>query len=56
MSSHAVMKHQLERPALCPASVFSNVLLPCWRYEPKNRPTFESLHLQLQMLIHTKVT
>ncbi|CAJ0602423.1 unnamed protein product [Cylicocyclus nassatus] len=56
MSSHATLKHELERPPLCPAGVFSKVLQPCWQYEPHDRPSFEALHLQLQMLIHTQTT
>ncbi|RCN29158.1 hypothetical protein ANCCAN_25089 [Ancylostoma caninum] len=55
MGSQSAMRHQLERPSLCPASLFSNVVVPCWQYEPQARPSFEALHLQLQVLIHTKM-
>ncbi|EPB78555.1 hypothetical protein ANCCEY_02396 [Ancylostoma ceylanicum] len=51
----ALFQHQLERPTLCPASLFANVVVPCWQYEPQDRPSFEALHLQLQVLIHTKM-
>ncbi|KAK6046338.1 hypothetical protein COOONC_16157, partial [Cooperia oncophora] len=56
MSNTSTLKHQLERPALCPEKVFLNVVVPCWLYDPQARPSFEALHLQLQMLIHTTLT
>ncbi|KAE9421224.1 hypothetical protein Angca_004859 [Angiostrongylus cantonensis] len=56
MSSTCVLQHTLERPPLCPASLFANVLLPCWQCDPQSRPSFEALHLHLQSLIHTQVT
>ncbi|VDM60247.1 unnamed protein product [Angiostrongylus costaricensis] len=56
MSSTSVLEHTLERPPLCPDSVFANVLTPCWQYDPQSRPSFEALHLHLQSLIHTQVT
>ncbi|WKY05567.1 hypothetical protein Q1695_006067 [Nippostrongylus brasiliensis] len=56
MNATSSLKYQLERPALCPEWVFTNVVLPCWQYMPQSRPSFETLHHQLQMLIHTEMT
>ncbi|PIO72759.1 protein tyrosine kinase [Teladorsagia circumcincta] len=56
MAWESLLLHQLERPPLCPEKVFANVVVPCWLYDPQARPSFEALHLQLQKLIHTKVT
>ncbi|PAV78979.1 hypothetical protein WR25_10309 [Diploscapter pachys] len=46
----------LRRPHLCPMSLYSQLILPCWNYEPSSRPTFASLHLQLQSLIHSNLS
>ncbi|VDO89288.1 unnamed protein product [Heligmosomoides polygyrus] len=56
MSATSTLKHRLDRPALCPERVFANVVIPCWQYEPQSRPSFEAVHHQLQMLIHTRMT
>nr|CDJ91912.1 Coagulation factor 5 8 type and Tyrosine protein kinase domain containing protein [Haemonchus contortus] len=56
MTTTSTLKYQLERPALCPEKVFANVIVPCWLYDPQARPSFEALHLQLQMLIHTRMS
>lgn len=50
------LQHRLDRPVLCPERVFANVVFPCWQYEPQSRPSFEAVHHQLQMLIHTRMT
>ncbi|KAK5966982.1 Discoidin domain-containing receptor tyrosine kinase B [Trichostrongylus colubriformis] len=56
MSTTSTLKHQLERPTLCPERLYANLIVPCWLYDPQARPSFEALHLQLQMLIHTRMT
>ncbi|KJH47045.1 protein tyrosine kinase [Dictyocaulus viviparus] len=55
-STSSNFQHTLECPSLCPASVFCNLLMPCWQYNPQSRPSFEALHFHLQKLIHTQTT
>lgn len=48
---------RLEQPPSCPDSVFS-VLLKCWTYTPKARPTFQDvvLMMQEQLFLHGGTT
>ena len=34
---------RLERPAACPTDMFEKALLPCWKADPDDRPTFADL-------------
>ncbi len=34
---------RMPRPELCPASLYTEVMMPCWNTDPKARPSFGSL-------------
>ncbi|XP_064617086.1 tyrosine-protein kinase Abl-like isoform X2 [Liolophura sinensis] len=39
--------YRMERPAGCPANVY-NLMLRCWQWDLKDRPTFKEIHYQLE--------
>ncbi|KAK6195476.1 hypothetical protein SNE40_000901 [Patella caerulea] len=39
--------YRMERPAGCPAHVYQ-LMLKCWQWEPKDRPTFKEIHYLLE--------
>lgn len=39
--------YRIPQPASCPEELY-NIMLQCWNVEPKERPTFESLHWRLE--------
>ncbi|KAM9003541.1 tyrosine-protein kinase FRK isoform 2-T2 [Sarcophilus harrisii] len=39
--------YRLPQPDNCPLELY-NIMLQCWNVDPKDRPTFESLHLSLE--------
>ena len=34
---------RLPRPDICPASAYTELMLPCWAADPAQRPTFAEL-------------
>ena len=45
--------YRMPRPMGCPAKLH-NIMLDCWREEPSNRPTFETLQGQLEEFFTTE--
>ncbi|KAM3852024.1 tyrosine-protein kinase FRK isoform 1-T1 [Vipera latastei] len=39
--------YRMPQPANCPLELY-NIMLQCWNVEPKERPTFETLHWRLE--------
>lgn len=39
--------YRLPRPSNCPEQFYS-IMMECWNVEPKQRPTFETLHWKLE--------
>lgn len=39
--------YRLPKPNNCPQQLY-NIMQKCWNAEPKERPTFETLHWQLE--------
>lgn len=39
--------YRLSRPPECPERLY-NIMMECWNAEPKERPTFETLHWMLE--------
>ncbi|XP_041368095.1 tyrosine-protein kinase ABL1-like [Gigantopelta aegis] len=39
--------YRMERPSGCPANVYQ-LMLKCWQWEPKDRPTFQDIHFCLE--------
>ncbi|XP_062981811.1 tyrosine-protein kinase FRK isoform X1 [Elgaria multicarinata webbii] len=39
--------YRIPQPANCPQELY-NIMLQCWNVEPKDRPTFETLHWSLE--------
>lgn len=39
--------YRMEKPQLCDAELYEQIILACWREEPKQRPSFIQLALQL---------
>lgn len=44
--------YRLPQPSNCPLQ-FYNIMLQCWNAEPKERPTFETLHWILEDYFET---
>lgn len=44
--------YRLPQPSNCPLQ-FYNIMLECWNAEPKERPTFETLHFKLEDYFET---
>ena len=40
----------LSRPDHCPENIYIQVMLPCWRVDPNDRPTFLKLHATLSAM------
>jgi fyn-related kinase len=45
--------YRLPQPSNCPQQ-FYNIMLECWNAEPKERPTFETLHWKLEDYFETE--
>lgn len=45
--------YRLPQPSNCPLQ-FYNIMLECWNAEPKERPTFETLHWKLEDYFDTE--
>ncbi|XP_067662486.1 tyrosine-protein kinase ABL1-like isoform X2 [Haliotis asinina] len=39
--------YRMERPSGCPANVYQ-LMIRCWQWEPKDRPTFRDIHFALE--------
>ena len=44
--------YRMPCPSGCPQDIY-NVMVECWREEPSARPTFETVHLQVQRISET---
>uniref|UniRef100_A0AC34R5L9 Protein kinase domain-containing protein n=1 Tax=Panagrolaimus sp. JU765 TaxID=591449 RepID=A0AC34R5L9_9BILA len=47
---NGILKEHLCRPTKCPMPIYTEIMLPCWRKEERERPTLSSIHLFLQSL------
>ncbi len=41
---------RLPVPENCPASVYTEIMLPCWHKDPKKRPRFPELKVALKRI------
>ncbi|VDM97485.1 unnamed protein product [Thelazia callipaeda] len=48
MKRHGTLKIYLDKPDFSSSNFYHEFLLPCWHYDPDQRPTFHSLHCRLQ--------
>jgi len=50
-TSDAVLEgHRLSKPSNCPDRVYELITI-CWKADPKERPSFEEIHIQLEGLL-----
>ena len=43
------LNHRLDRPTGCSESLYQ-MMLKCWSVDPEDRPSFESIKIQLESL------
>lgn len=41
----------LARPQMCPVNVYDTIMMQCWDFAPKNRPTFTQILQKLDICI-----
>ncbi|KAE9547930.1 hypothetical protein FO519_008859 [Halicephalobus sp. NKZ332] len=44
-----VLREYLPRPDLCPPEIYSEILVPCWRRKPAERPSLSSVYRSIQI-------